>query len=237
MNAVSGNFEKPFLRNWILATCGALILSLPVIVIAPQIIPLPAGTDSLGWTATIGAMVGSAQWLMLKNRIPLSLWWVLACAIGLGLPLAAESVARSVGMALPIPATTGGKVLYWTSLGFFGGLFSGMLQLPLLKTHYVKANWWIAASAAGWALCSMAASSVDAAVTFVSSSTVGGSSILVALLTGITALAGGLLFAVPLGALTGLSLLWMAKGSANKQQRVLSPDSSIKQPDHGSLKV
>jgi hypothetical protein len=105
----------------------------------------------------------------------------------------------------------GGRILGWTSLGIIGGLLSGLLQMPLLKPHFAKAGWWIAASSAGWGLCLLAASTILALVTLMSSSVAGSPIIAAAVLTGLAFFVGGLLFSITLGVVTGGGLLWIAK--------------------------
>lgn len=217
MIAATDEFGKSFLAKWILVTSGAVILALPVAIIVPQLFPPIPWAQNLAVTPIIGAVVGCAQWLMLRKRIALSGWWVLACAIGLGLPPIVESIASGVGLLPHFPGGDGGRILGWTSLGIIGGLLSGLLQMPLLKPHFAKAGWWIAASSTGWGLCLLAASTIPALATLVSSSVDGSSNIVVGVLTGLTSFVGGLLFPISLGVATGVGLLWIAKRPVQKQ--------------------
>ena len=211
MIAATDKFEKSFLAKWILVTSGAFILALPVSFIVPQLFPPITWAHHLAVAPIIGAVVGCAQWLMLRKRIALSGWWVLACAIGLGLPAIVNLIASGVGLLPHFPGGDGGRILGWTSLGIIGGLLSGLLQMPLLKPHFAKAGWWIAASSAGWGLSLLAASTVLALVTLVSSSVAGSSSIVAGVLTGLTFFVGGLLFPIALGVATGVGLLWISR--------------------------
>jgi len=221
--AATDEFEKSFLAKWILVTSGAVILALPVAIIVPQLFPPIPWAQNLAVTPIIGAVVGCAQWLMLRKRIALSGWWVLACAIGLGLPAIVNLIASGVGLLPHFPGGDGGRILGWTSLGIIGGLVSGLLQMPLLKPRFAKAGWWIAASSAGWGLSLLAASTALALVTIVSSSVAGSSSIVAAILTGLTFFAGGLLFPISLGVATGVGLLWIAKRPVQKQHDAVGP--------------
>jgi hypothetical protein len=216
MTAESDKFEIPFLTNWILVTSGAFILSLPVVIIVPQLVPPIPWTDNLGGIPIIGAFVGCAQWLMLRKRIALSGLWVLACAIGLGLPPIANYIASEAGLLPHFPGGISGKIYGWTSLGIIGGLLSGLLQMPLLKPHFAKAGWWIAASSAGWGLCLLAASTVDPLVTLANSSAAESSNLVVGGVTGLTLFVGGLLIPIPLGVVTGVGLLWIASLDARR---------------------
>lgn len=209
MITANDKFERPFLTKWILVTGGAFILALPVSTIVPQLFPPISGAHHLAVAPIIGAVVGCAQWLMLRKRIALSGWWVLACAIGLGLPPIVELIASGFGLLPHFPRGTGERILGWTSLGIIGGWLSGLLQMPLLKPHFAKAGWWIVASSAGWGLSLLAASTVLALVTVVSSSVAGSSSIVAGVLTGLTFFVGGFLFPILLGVVTGVCLLWI----------------------------
>ena len=93
MNRETNRFQRTFLAKWILVTSGAFILALPISFIVPQLFQPITWAHHLAVAPIIGAVVGCAQWLMLRKRIALSGWWVLACAIGLGLPPVVELIA------------------------------------------------------------------------------------------------------------------------------------------------
>jgi hypothetical protein len=95
----------------------------------------------LGGAAT-GAVIGAAQWLVLRQRLPLSHWWIAATSAGMSIGL-----ALSVGM-LGI-ATTG------TSLplrGLVTGAGIGIAQYLVLRQQTPRALIWAIVVAFGWSL-------------------------------------------------------------------------------------
>lgn len=104
----------------------------------------------------LGAVVGYSQWFLLKKKFPISSFWGLACAIGVGLPFIVVSIAEETGIKMP--AFFNNDIIYWInynflSAGIFGGLLSGLLQIHLLKPFTNRAGWWLLASSIGWGLC------------------------------------------------------------------------------------
>jgi len=77
VNVETDKLERTFLAKWVLVTSGACILALPAPFILASICPPFPGGGNL----TIAAIVGCAQWFMLRERLAISGWWVLACAI------------------------------------------------------------------------------------------------------------------------------------------------------------
>lgn len=122
-----------------------------------------------------------------------------------------DSIANGVGLRPHFPSGTGGKILGLTSLGIIGGSLNGLLQMPLLKPHFANSGWWIAASSAGWGLCLFAASLIEGLGALAGESVAGSSNLVVGVVTGLTAFAGGVSFSIPLGVATGVGLLWMAE--------------------------
>jgi len=92
--------------------------------------------------AITGLVLGAAQWLVLRQVIALSSWWIAATGLGL-----------AAGLAL-------GVVLTGTSVEFrplvlraalTGGLL-GVSQWLLLRRYVAMAGWWGLVIALGWAL-------------------------------------------------------------------------------------
>jgi hypothetical protein len=95
----------------------------------------------LGGAAT-GAVVGLAQWLVLRRRLPLSPWWIAATAGGM-----------SVGLALAVGALgidTAGPALL--GRGLITGATIGLAQYLVLRGLSDRAPAWAAVVALGWAL-------------------------------------------------------------------------------------
>jgi len=221
MNSEAAQFDRAFLTKWVLFTTGACILSLPVVIVLPQ---LGAG---LVTAACVGAIVAYAQWLVLSRRIALSRWWVLAGAVSLGLTF---PIGFSLSRAGFLPQFLAETAIGPTVVGVVVGLLSGILQMPLLKPHFTNAIWWVPASSVGWGLCLLVGSG-NVLLDSVNASVAGSSNLVVALVTGLAAFVYGLLFPIPFGLVTGAAIMWMAKRSAGEQ-----PEAA-KQTKRGNLGI
>jgi len=89
-----------------------------------------------------GLVLGTAQWLVFRQVIALSGWWIVATGIGLATGLAL-SVAVS-GASIELRPLIVRAVLT-------GGLL-GIAQWLLLRRHVTAAGLWIVVVAIGWAL-------------------------------------------------------------------------------------
>jgi hypothetical protein len=92
--------------------------------------------------AALGAVIGLAQWLILRRYLPRLGWWVLATAIGYTVPF-------MWGFFLPIqePAWLAGASMFL----MFGATL-GILQWLLLRHRLIDSAWWIALSVGSWLL-------------------------------------------------------------------------------------
>lgn len=89
---------------------------------------------------SIGAGLGTMQWLALRCHGVRAGWWVVATALGwTGVGAVAERLAGLVAVDL---------VLGYTVLG----AIVGALQWLVLRRHVARAWWWLAANPAGLAL-------------------------------------------------------------------------------------
>lgn len=89
-----------------------------------------------------GAVVGTAQWLVLRRRLPLSFWWIAATALGMAAGLALGILllgTGSEGAALPLR-------------GLITGASIGVAQSLLLRKLSSRAPAWALIVALGWAL-------------------------------------------------------------------------------------
>jgi hypothetical protein len=93
-----------------------------------------------------GAVVGYAQWLMLKEKIPISSFWGLLCAIGIGVPVMVAVILDAAGIK---QANSPGSAIFYALIG---GIINGSLQMLLLRHYSTKAGLWIPISALGWGL-------------------------------------------------------------------------------------
>ena len=95
----------------------------------------------LGGVAT-GAVIGLAQWLVLRRRLALTPWWIAATAAGMGVGLA-------LGIAL-LGADTAGITLPLRGLVTGAGI--GIAQFTLLRGSTARALVWPLVVACGWAI-------------------------------------------------------------------------------------
>ncbi len=75
----------------------------------------------------LGAVIGFAQWFILRSRLDHAEYWILATAIGC---LAAFSITEY-------------------DMEFLSGLFLGVIQVLVLGPQYRGSAWWILASTVG----------------------------------------------------------------------------------------
>jgi len=186
MDATSGNGW----RFWI--AWGVAFFRFPLGGLAGGALVGPITTPlagALGGAAT-GVVIGAAEWLVLRRRLPVSAWWIAATALGMGAGLA-FSIAllgtETVGVMLPLR-------------GLITGAGIGGAQFLLLRGSTDRAAIWALLVALGWALGWMItrAAGVDLTLQW----TVFGAS-------------GALMFQL----LTGLTLAWMLRGAGLRQRR------------------
>jgi hypothetical protein len=140
----------------------------------------------IGGLAT-GAVIGAAQWLVLRNRMPLSPLWIAATAAGMatGLGLGVSLVGiDTTGTALPLR-------------GLITGLAIGLAQYLMLRGLTPRAPLWGVVVAVGWPIGWLVtrAAGVDLSPNF----TVFGAT-------------GAWVFQL----LTGLALVWILRPGAGK---------------------
>jgi hypothetical protein len=89
--------------------------------------------------AAAGAVVGIAQWLVLRKRVRPSGWWVAACAAGWAIGALALSTALYVDEALAL------------AVGMVStGAAAGAAQWIVLRKRFRRAGWWVLAGAVAW---------------------------------------------------------------------------------------
>ena len=89
-----------------------------------------------------GMVIGVAQWLVLRQAVPVSALWVLASAVGLavGLPLRVNILG------------TGTDLVGVAYRAVFTGAVLGVFQWMILRPHVPLALWWVPTVAIGWGL-------------------------------------------------------------------------------------
>ena len=92
--------------------------------------------------AATGAVVGTAQWLVLSRRLPLTPWWIAATSAGMAAGLALSVQALGTDM-------TANAVLL---RGLLTGAGIGIAQTLVLRGSTNRAPIWGAVVTLGWAL-------------------------------------------------------------------------------------
>ena len=108
--------------------------------------------STVGWTVGFtvfggtlaGLVVGIMQWLVLRQQVSRSGWWVLASTVGwigggFGGLIVGLSVIRDVGWN---GAFTVASILV--------GAVTGVMQWIVLQWQVPGAGWWVLASTVGW---------------------------------------------------------------------------------------
>jgi hypothetical protein len=141
-------------RRWIWAWPLAALLGFPI---GGYIADLAVnGVDSVGTALAggliAGAIVGTAQWLALKQFLA---WhWIVATSLGLGAGLAVGAAVVDYSIDRP----------QLMLMGAISGLIVGALQALVLGRHgFAGALWWAAVSPPTWALAWLVSSYVISA--------------------------------------------------------------------------
>lgn len=94
--------------------------------------PVTTVTTALIGGALSGAVLGAAQWLALRGRLPQSEWWIPATAVGHAVGLAAGAALVGYGAGLQDLAMQ----------GLITGLGVGILQALVLRRYASTWFWW-----------------------------------------------------------------------------------------------
>lgn len=160
-----GRSDRRFWCRWVLAnTLGeALGLGGPLVVLL-NALTRPGGPGRaamvIGLVLLLGAVegtfVGTAQWLVLRTRLPnLPLRkWILATAAG---ALTACTLGALPGVRIDlstpgsVPDISGYPILpIGIALGIMGGLTVGIAQWPVLRCQVGKGWLWVPANVVAW---------------------------------------------------------------------------------------
>lgn len=168
-----------------------------------------AGVAILAGTLLEGAVVGTAQWLVLRRPLPEMRWrvWVLATAAGAFLAWALGMIPSTI-LSLgtdgeqSAPEEPGAAVVYGLAflMGLVLGPVLGFAQWLVLRRYVEWAVLWMPANALAWAFVMV--------VVFVGATTVpaGGIGPGIILLIATLACAGTVI-----GAIHGLALVWLLR--------------------------
>jgi hypothetical protein len=142
--------ERPDLFLWLAWALAGLVGGA-----VGWVVNLPGGW-AVNW-ALVGTLVGVGQWLALRRRVPLAVWWwVLAGAAGWAVGgLVGDALAIELEVVIDAVDGNEGSVLAATLvgavIGAVGGTLAGTAQWLLLRRQAPSAGWWVLASAVGWA--------------------------------------------------------------------------------------
>ncbi len=103
---------------------------------------------AIGWALVgeigVGAVVGIAQWLVLRQLLQQAGWWIWAStvgwAIGWAMIVTGVIVPPNIGVVASVVA---GLVL---------GALLGVAQWFYLRRQVYQAGWWVLASSVGWGI-------------------------------------------------------------------------------------
>ena len=145
-------FKKDFFLNWMLVVSGSWPISIILAIILSHIIinPFYPKETNLIVGLCLGGTTGFAQWILLKKYFKISLWWIFASAIGIGVPFALIVISEEMGIVLPEPLNNENVSIIVSSC--IGGLLTGLLQAPLLKSVTKYSIWWIPISTVCWGI-------------------------------------------------------------------------------------
>jgi|MudIll2142460700_1097286.scaffolds.fasta_scaffold66000_3 hypothetical protein len=145
-----------FWLKWVAASLAGLLLGFGIlyglIFLGKAVLPDFNEDRFFGWLMFpfLATLLGAAQWLVLRQRIPRSGWWILATVAGLN---AGVALAQGAGQLLsrgtnqPWAWDSQPKILL---LYIFIGLLLGLAQLPILWRHIRGRVRWLLASLLGW---------------------------------------------------------------------------------------
>ena len=141
-------------RRWMWAWPLAALLGFPIggFVANVTVGAVESVGAALAGGLVAGAIVGTAQWLALKQFVA---WhWIVATSLGLGGGLAIGAAVVDYGIDRPDLML----------MGAISGLFVGALQaLVLGRDGFAQALWWVAVNPPTWALAWLVSSYVISA--------------------------------------------------------------------------
>ena len=162
-----------FWSRWVIANLVGELLGLGLVgVIGYTVIYAFGEPESVGYVLSFtvlviglgaleGAIVGAAQAIVLRRRLPQLRTWVAATMAGavvawtLGmLPGTLMSLVGSDPSATPSEMSDTLQVILAIPLGLLAGAILGFPQWLILKRYISLAGWWVVANALAWA-CGM----------------------------------------------------------------------------------
>ena len=191
MNTERTNIGTGFWLQWVLASMLGFAAGAAI------------GNAVANWifTALCGAVGGFMQWLVLRRQIAGAGWWVLASTLGFAIaPIAALAGVMAMSQVMSLDANPMAAPIL---LGVLFGILSAIMPWLVLRRQVARAGWWVPAHLLG--------------------SLVGGAMGIVAFhamallrLYQLPWAAAGAMFGAGLGAITGITLVWLLRQPAAK---------------------
>ena len=158
------NSSNRFLIKWISITSFGYLLAQTIgIFITNAVFPkaeLAALPSSPLYFGVFGVLLGLAQWICIRERIPNIFGWVIATAIGFFIvALTLKLLNRSEGINSFLKEFP--LLVY-----FFGGMILGFAQYQTIKKTLRKAYWWIIVVAISWVISQVFIRMDDVAIYF-----------------------------------------------------------------------
>jgi hypothetical protein len=139
--------------RWFWPAWGAAFLGFPIGGAAATLLVGPI--ESVGAAviagAVAGGVIGAAQWLVLRRRVPLSALWVAVTAGGMAVGMALGQVVLGDGMTMQ-PLLLRGLVVGAAIGAAQAGLLRGILATPTVWAVVVTLGWalaWAVSAAIG----------------------------------------------------------------------------------------
>jgi len=197
MNTNQNNVGRGFWLAWVLASIMGYVLGALIAMRVPYaLLPIFGVTEEFGvvhlitFGTLLGAIGGFMQWAVLREKVAVSSWWVLASALGFAIAggtLGAIGINENYVMA---------GILFAAVFGIAGGVLQ---WLVLRRAGVARAGLWVPASIFG---------SLVASIGLPISSTIGAAGNY-----GLSAMVIGVLFGAGLGAIPGAALVWLLRQS------------------------
>ena len=152
MNFIKNKPNLKLITEWLVANAIAWPLGfLLAIILSYAIVNIfhPEETNLIiGFS--VGITIGFAQWMVLKKLMKISMLWIVAPAIGIGIPYAWVTINAESGNNLPLLLNT--EWVFMAILFFICGAFVGLVQSRLKWINTGKSYIWILLSGIAWSI-------------------------------------------------------------------------------------
>lgn len=157
MNKETYQFKVEFFIVWIFITAISFFLGYFIFFALGYAVEdfIPKLTNTF-FGLGVGAVVGYSQWLYLRTQISVKSLWGLASAIGLGIPFIITAMLYEFGVkwaGLDQAPDSGNPQWAYPVIYAVGGFLIGLLQMPLLISHFRRALFWPIATSIAWGAC------------------------------------------------------------------------------------